>query len=477
MTQYTKHKSIPKNVVQKVFAVLVGAGLVFGNICKAETQFDVSGSLISGTNNSSNVDAVSSATKSNKSIFNGSMKYNGLYNLSPKLLLVLQENYDGVIPLGYTKDTLITSTYPPVSEKLVPSSNNATVGLRLLAYGDIQLLVRNLLYFDPTPIGPDYLGYMDRPIYDSTISDNGMTIKRKSRTNVNLFLTVPVSKFELVADVNYFGLNSMRTANGMKYISDTVFPVDTVIETRNMTESDLLSYFSVRYPIPADMRINIGAYLKQNFSGHAFMNLYQYELLLQGNHIFPSDNKITWSTGLELYNRSSNTLWPEGYSDANQFHFSATPIYKLYLRDVYTLDWGFFLKSIIMLDLGKDLYKQRYELSLRKAWQNESSIDFGYFNALGGLFPMQGIFVRGIYRPAPLFSIALNSKSEWEGPDKFLDKVSYLKTIVNLELGYIFKTHYEFTVGGDYTYYNTELSIPKEFPGRLGFYAGIKGWL
>ena len=375
----------------------------------AETQFELNGSVITGQKSDPVTDATTSATASQKTVINTLVKFDGSYSLLPKLELLLQENYDVILPVDYKKDPAL-KVYPPVSEKLVPSSNLAGIGLRSTAFGDMQLMVRNILYFDPTPIPPYYLSFIDPPAYDTALMIlNGVTMKRQSRTNLDMYLSIPAGIVEFVVDANYFRLDYSRTASGF-YLNDPTAEVP--FETKSMVDQDLLSYGSLRCKLPANMLVNAGVYLKQNFSGHAFMNLYQYELLLQGSHQLLDDNKLTWGTGLEMYTRPSTGKMPVEYVYELETHsFTTKPIYKLYLRDVYTLDWGLFLKGIVMLDIGADLLKERYEFSLRKAWQNESSIDIGYFNALGGLFPMQGIFLRSTYRPIEKLSVSLNTKS------------------------------------------------------------------
>jgi hypothetical protein len=355
--------------------------LTVSEVC-AETQFELNGSVITGQKSDPVTDATTSATASQKTVINTLVKFDGSYSLLPKLELLLQENYDVILPVDYKKDPAL-KVYPPVSEKLVPSSNLAGIGLRSTALGDMQLMVRNILYFDPTPIPPYYLSFIDPPAYDTALTLNGVTMKRQSRTNLDMYLSIPAGIVEFVVDANYFRLDYSRTVSG-SYVNDSDSVVVVDIETKNMVDQDLLSYGSLRCKLPANMLVNAGVYLKQNFSGHAFMNLYQYELLLQGSHQIPDGNKLTWGTGLEMYTRPSTGKMPVEYVYELETHsFTTKPIYKLYLRDVYTLDWGLFLKGIVMLDIGADLLKERYEFSLRKAWQNESFIDICYFNALG----------------------------------------------------------------------------------------------
>jgi hypothetical protein len=469
MTQYIDWKSI--FTLNSFCLVLMIFLTAVPEVC-AVSQFELNGSIITSTKSSPATDATTSATPTGnrKMVINALVKYWGSYKILPKLELLLQENYDGILPVGYHKDSTL-QIFPPVSEKMVPSSNFAGIGLRSTAFGDVQLLVRNVLYFDPAPIGPEYLNFIDPPASENNVV---MSMKRQARTNVDMYLSIPAGIIEGILDFNYYTLNYSRTAKTFDLNTFTYVP----FETKDILDQDLISYGSLRCKLPADMLVNAGVYLKQNFSGHAFMNLYQYELLLQGSHQIPANNKVTWATGLEMYNTSSKSIMPAQYIPEMESHsFTTKPIYKLYLRDVYTLDWGLFLKGIVMLDAGKDLFKERYEFSLRKAWKNESSVDIGYFNALGGLFPMQGIFLRTIYRPTEQLSFSLNTKSLWEGPDKYLNEISYLKTLVNLEIARKFFTNYEFSIGGDYIFYNTGISMLDQFPGRFSVSGGIRGWL
>jgi hypothetical protein len=439
---------------------------------QAETQFDITGSVVSGKSND-DVNAVSSATKKNGTAGNANVKYFGNYTLFSKLGIILEEQFDGLMAIGQKKDS--TGIVQPVSEKLVPSSNYAAAGIQSNYYGDVQLLVKNWLYLDPSIISPYYLGFMDIPDYDTSLYmfDGGVSIKRKMRTDVNLSMVLPIRMVEFTADINYFALNYQRSVEGLNL---TTFELETFNKS-NKTDVDLISDLGLKVNLPQDIAVAGGVFLKQNISGSAFMNLYQYKLQLQGDNRFPSDNKITWSLGVEQLMRNSSSSYPDGYGVIIQNHsFTEKPYYTMFVRDVYTLDWGFFLKGIVILDLGKDLYKQRYELSLRKAWQNESSIDFGYFNAMGGLFPMQGMFIRSIYRPIEKLGISLNTKSVWEGPDHFLKKISYLKTNVNAEVSYRYNRHSEIALGGEYLYFDPGLVVTNDFSSRFAIAASLRGW-
>jgi hypothetical protein len=461
MMQYTKIKKV------LLFLTLSLVGSVH-----AGTQFDISGAVISGKNKN-DVDAVSSATKKNGTAGNATVKYSGNYALFSKLGIILEEQFDGLMAIGQKKDS--TGIIQPVSEKLVPSSNYAAAGVQANYFGDVQLLVKNWLYLDPSIISPYYLGFMDIPDYDTSqyMFDGGVSIKRKMRTDLNLSIVLPIRMVEIAADINYFSLNYERSVEGLNL---TTFELEK-IDKRNKTDADLISDLGLKVKLPKNLAVAGGVFLKQNISGNAFMNLYQYKLQFQGDNRFPSDNKITWSLGVEQFMRNSSSSYPDGFSTAIQSHsFTVKPYCTMFIRDVYTLDWGFFLKGIVILDIGKDLYKQRYELSLRKAWQNESSVDFGYFNALGGLFPMQGLFIRSIYRPIEKLGISLNTKSIWEGPDHYLEKISYLKTNVNAEVSFRYNRHSEIALGGEYLYYDPGLIATNDFASRFALAASLRGW-
>lgn len=459
--QYTK--------IKKILLLLI---LSLVSTVNAGTQFDISGAVISGKNRN-DLDAVSSATKKNGTAGNANVKYYGNYALFSKVGIILEEQFDGLMAISQKKDS--TGIVQPLSEKLVPSSNYAAAGVQAKYYGDMQLLVRNWLYADPAIISPYYTGFMDIPDYDSSVYmySGGASIKRKMRTDVNLSILLPIRMFEFAADINYFALNYQRSVEGLNL---TTFELET-FDKRNITDVDLISDLGVKVKLPFDMAVAGGVFLKQNLSGSAFMNLYQYRLQLQGDNRIPSDNKIIWSLGVEQYMRNSSSSYPDGYSAAIQNHsFTEKPYFTMVVRDVYTLDWGFYLKGLVILDLGKDLYKQRYELSLRKAWRNESSLNFGYFNALGGLFPTQGLFIQSIYRPIEKLGISLNTKSLWEGPDHFLKKISYLQTNVNAEVSFRYNHNSEIALGGEYLFINEDLSAASDFVSRFTIAASLRGW-
>lgn len=479
MMQFTKTNLKIKSITIVIVTLLVI--LRPASNSAANTQFDAKVSDLKGQNGVE-------SKKFNKSIINPDINVQGYYNLTPDLFLMLNDRCDVIRPFKYGRDTS-TGKLNPISERYVLSNNNAGLGLRFTGLGISELSLKNTLYLDTMSIKSNRIPYaydypQDRLTLDSIASGNiwySHSQIRNMRTNANFFWSLPLGHFDLKADVNYFILNFSDISKYNNFINN-----DSLIVKHNVTDINQVLNLSICYNLPLDLNVETDAFLNQDLSGYSYTNLYQYYLFAGGTHSFPLDNKLTWKAGSEWYLRASESSMPEMYSSDLKSEAMIPPHawWHLYLRDVYTLAWGFFLKATAIADLGEDLFKQRYEIELRKAWENSSSIDAGYYAAINGLFPMQGTYLRLRFFPTPNLELSGATKFLWEQTRTFNDmgeftgyKYFYLKNITSGELAVKVSDKISMYGGFDFTYFNKIQNIEEVYPSRFALFAGIRGVL
>jgi len=227
-----------------------------------------------------------------------------------------------------------------------------------------------------------------------------------------------------------------------------------------------------------DIYIQCNSRIKQNFTNSSFLNLYRYQVKLIGTAKLPASNQLTWNGGLEQYQRASDENMDHLYLRESK-PMATRLLFYLYMRDVFTISRGLYLKGTAFFETGADLLKQRYELSLRKAWRNLSYIEPGYCTSLGGLFPIQSAYVKSRIQATKSFSFDPALKFSWEAEesnDGEVMEVSFLKMVSSLEFVYAIKKQFQILLGGNFTLYNEDIA-KKGFPTRYGVYCGIQSMI
>jgi hypothetical protein len=384
---------------------------------------------------------------------------------------MLEERFDGLKSLYWADTEKLAMRNYPLQEKLLPSSNLASAGLHWTGLGDVQLTFRNMLYMNALPINPFYVILLDAAHKNSIGADISMT--RKARSYANFYWAIPIQRATITADFNFITIKYLRTGSALDTNTMLNAPFDPTI----FHENDLWSDYSLSLRLLDDVYANFDAKLKQNMSGHSFMNLYRYRIELNGTGKFPQKNQITWVVAGEQYQRYSQKNSNERYfNTVNDILKMATrPLIYLYMRDVFTISRGLFLKGTAILEGGNNLLKERYEISLRKAWKNCSYVEPGYVTSLGGLFPIQSAYVRSCIQATKSFGITPMVKCSWEAEenyDKKVMEVSFLKMLSSLELSYAIRNRTELFLGGNFTSYNKD--VVAGFPNRFGVYFGLQ---
>ncbi|MBN1602771.1 MAG: hypothetical protein JW915_14270 [Chitinispirillaceae bacterium] len=449
--------------LSRIIKTVICFSVVFFEAATASTQLEIRAGVVSGE------------IKPDSGIYaaglTGHVIYNGLYALSPKLQLMLEERFDGVKSLYSDKDDEVAMQNYPLKEKLLPSSNIASAGLRWTGLGDAQLIIRNILYFKPLAIDPFYHDYMDTT-YTSTHEFSFSDMCRKARTYANAYWSLPLGRATVTADLNLIFLNYRKRL--LDYNSEfELVPVDS-----NMFFStDLWSDYAFSFRMFDDVYIQCNTRMKQNFSDSRFLNLYRYQVELNGTARLPADNQLSWYGGLEQYQRASDEDMYEEYLKRS-YPMATRLLFYLYMRDVFTISRGLYLKGTAFLETGNNLLKRRYEVSLRKAWRNLSYVEPGYCTSLGGLFPIQSAYVKSRVQATKSFSIDPAVKFSWEAQEnyeKHVMEVSFMKMVSSLEFAYAIKRQFQILLGGYYTYFNED--VAKDFPTRYGLYCGIQSMI
>lgn len=428
----------------------------------ADYQFEFKGYDVLGESRSG-----SGVYKSNAGLLYG--VFNATLPLSPAWDILLSEELDDVLRLSYDGPAANpVDRISPFSEKKLPSSNNVAAGLRFTGLGTLSLSFKNMEYWDALPIYPEFLqtNYVSA---DPNYVWSGDMVKRQSRNNINAYWLIPISDFSVLADINYFGLNYSLDQGGANINTFT----DTVFGSWSGTYQDLWSRFSLGWAIDPAFNLSAGVLNKSDLNDNSKYDLHRYTVQMKGNQVTLGDNNFTWSLSGRWY--ESEQMKENG--------FAVGPGALLYARDVFTLDRGLFLKGSMSLEVGHNLYKERFEFAFRKAWENESSVETGYFTNQGGLFPTQGLYLRTKNYLTPRFSVSTDSKSVYEGPEGFYSKlinpdgIRFIKAIGAIEGAFSISKHFEFLGGVDYTYYNSMAFEDTDFPSRGGVYLGVRTWV
>lgn len=395
--------------------------------------------------------------------------YSGLYSLSPKLQLMLEERFDGLKSLYSDTDDEVAMQNYPLKEKSLPSSNIASAGLRWTGLGDAQLIIGNVLYLKPLAIMPMHHNYMDTA-YTSTRDFLFSDMCRKARTYANAYWSLPLGRATVTADLNLIFLNYRK-----RLLDFDLVPVDS-----NMFFStDLWSDYTFSFRMFDDVYIQCNTRMKQNFSDSRFLNLYRYQVELNGTARLPADNQLSWYWGLEQYQTASDEDMYEEYLKES-YPMATRLLFYLYMRDVFTISRGLYLKGTAFLETGNDLLKRRYDVSLRKAWRNLSYIEPGYCTSLGGLFPIQTAYLKSRIQATKSFSFDPAVKCTWNAEENTRKKemeVSFMKMVSSLEFAYTIKKQFQVLLGGNFTLYNKEIAKRYDFPTRYGVYCGIQSMI
>jgi hypothetical protein len=345
----------------------------------------------------------------------------------------------------------------PASEQNVPSENYGGVDL---SYQGLRLGYRNLLYgrnrgLDANYIA-DYFGVIDTITYTY-----GFQYKRKMRQRY---------------EGQYRFENERFVADGALYHIITNGAIDTMLNFTDYYNSQPITSTATRIDLMGGVRIP-SARMKFLGGGRALLdhsapsrfNSTDVYAMVEGNAAVDFHR-------LEYYLRTE--YFSQGYLDDTlaESHAFTGFFQTLYLRTNISLGPAFMLKGFSVITFTENLIKQRYEVSLRKAWYNGSCIEAGASTTMGGYFPMVGYFIQSRIRPIDPLALSLRLKSVWDWPREDAPKIHsqtlFVKALIGSEVSYRLGSVIECYIGSDYTYFNPRTA--SNFPTRLYTGGGIR---
>jgi len=401
-----------KTIIQKIvfFVVLPCFYLSSISAITLDQQLEAKGGVALGEKNYGN-------GKYENSELVGTLDYLGKMRFLPWLSLLVKEKYDLIFTPGHEEiDGVTAASISPYSEKNIPVSNDALIGIQLEKMGLFEVKYRNFTFFDARGLYPQEI-YAVPAIFQNDV-DMGMTILKRKRYMNNfgqIFFDVPIGKFSITSNNIYkqakYGLESY----GYSYVSNDY---DSLAGSLIETESDLWNSFYAGYGFYAGVDLSLGAFTKTSLSNKSHYNFYIYNLTGAGSHSFPGrKNKLTWWVNGEWY--EGEYMKERGYATGLHGEFA--------VRDVWTIIPHLFLKGYVNWRFAKhNMFKKRYEASIRKSFRSQSSIESGYFSNRGGLFPTQGVYLRSVLVPVKPLRCSLTSKAVWEGPSAKIDSTAFI---------------------------------------------------
>lgn len=392
----------------------------------------------------------------------------GNFALGKDLNLSFEDRLSSLTGLGEKEDDspvdAVTgaSKKLPVSEQNVPSENYGGIDL---SYQGLRLGYRNLLYgrtrgldMNSSYYFPDYFGVIDTVSYTYNFQ-----YKRKMRQRYEGQYRFDNERF--IADAALYHIITNGAIDSM--LNGTDFYNSQPL-TSTATRLDLMG--GVRIP-SARMKFIGGGRALLDHSAPSRFNSTDLYAMVEGNAAIDYHR-------LEYYLRTD--YFSQGYlNDTLAGSHAYTGFFQtLYLRSNIWLGQAFMLKGLSVITFTENLIKQRFEVSLRKAWYEESSIEAGASTTMGGLFPMVGYFIRSTMRPIDPLALSLRLTSLWDWPRKDEGKEAktlFVKAIGGGEVSYRLGSATEFYIGGDYTYFNTRTA--SNFPTRLFTGGGVRLYL
>ncbi len=225
---------------------------------------------------------------------------------------------------------------------------------------------------------------------------------------------------------------------------------------------DLWADISAGVDIPLDIAVDAGMVVKDNLTENKNYDIYKYWLGLNGDHQF-NRNRFLLSWDASEYYITSQMMKENGYADGLSTDIMA--------RFVWRLKSDFFVKGEIDVDLADRMFKQYYELQMRKTWKQGSSLDLLYFATNGVLFPRQSLAINTVLRLHKHFGIspaAALYMSQVPSETTF----RYYRSDMKIELLFPVNSRLDFYTGYNLTHYDRH----PLFATRNSVCAGIRTW-
>lgn len=358
---------------------------------------------------------------------------NYLETLRNQLSLNIDHFYRGV-----TEKTL----FP---ENFCPSENVTSGGLTISALGDLYLGYSNTQYIDAKPIPmPWYKN--DTKVQPCTLNAiEGVWDLKADWFHLYTTISSFINRFELIhADPYVYAADNQVSPYG------------------DHRDADLWLNATAGFDLPIKMQIRGSIFLKNDLNDNNHYNMNEYRLGIMGDRDL-ARRKFLVSFGIYERFLQSSAMHDKGYADG----FATDANIRVQLK----LNSRLFIKGATALSIAPGMFKQYYELQLRKTWDEHSSLDIIYCATNGVLFPRHclqagtSICINDHFGFAP-------SLASYMQLFTFESKLSFYRSDFDLELFFPINDRVELYSTAKYVAYNDHAL----FAPRFFISSGIRAW-
>lgn len=365
--------------------------------------------------------------------FTGNSRFHAVKSFSEHLSLNIDHFYRGV-----TDKTL----YP---ENYYPSENVTSGGITLNALGDFYLGYSNTQYLNakPTPM----------PWYQ-----NDAKVQPRALNAIEGFWDLDAEWFHLYTSISTF-INKFELvhADPFVYVAD-----NAISPYGDHRDADLWLNASAGVDLPIDLQINGSVFLKNDLNGNNHYNMSEFRLGFSGDRDL-ARKKILVSFGIHERFLQSPMMKESGYADG----FATDANLRVQLK----VNSKLFIKGATLLSIAPGMFKQYYELQLRKTWDEHSSLDIAYFATNGVLFPRHGLQAGTSIRLADHFGFT-PSIAGYMQQFPYESSIRFYRSDYGLELFFPVNDRIEIYSNARYMAYNNHAL----FASRFFVSSGIRAW-
>jgi hypothetical protein len=390
----------------------------------------------------------------------------GEFPLYNDLKLIISDDLNGAWKLTESNENAFVSPLSkntrglPFGEQTINPSNDGYIGMR---YKGLDMGYRNIAFIGSDSIRdylPTYFGFKDTNSF--FFFDYRRLVRHVFEGQFNL------EQNPLILDIStrYFVTENRVDSlvpNAMGYY-------DSIQGSTHHFDEFFYSTLRAGIRVPGiGMNTSLGTTILKHISTITLYDSYNYFYLIDGN-----------------WDLAGNHLAYQLQGDYQYLERSAfeTGFYQtIYLRDFFTLSRGLTMKGLAIATFGKNIFKQRYEIAIRKCWSQGSSADAGFFTTISTWFPKIGLYGLSTIRFNEQFSIAVHAKGIWDLPREYADPAvlgtSFYDFVSGEEFLYKISRPVELSIGSDQlVYYQrgtiTGGHIVLDFPSRYTVYCGVR---
>lgn len=358
----------------------------------------------------------------------------------------------------------------PLPELNYPVNSVTSAGIAYNGLGTIQLSgfshVLSQSTTIPFPVAKQEI--------NSPLASGGMT--QRFKNGADLFFDMPIWRFRLAGNAFY---------NNLVYDyskADTTIQVDSEsvhesLRRPNSHDADLWYNASVAFDVlDKKLWIKAAGLFKDDLNPYNGYNITGYFVGLEG------ESNVLWNT-LAVSGDAFARYIESDIMDLKQYgdRFGTTE----HLRLVAKIPSGIYVKGDCAFESALTMRKIRAELSLRKAWVNQYSVEAGAWTTAGGLFPRQCAYISSTIAVTPrdMLIPSVRIFTHWTGYLAGGDSTLYwYRTDLGLSFRHDFPLspssmlkNLSFNCG---TLYRKLVNMPYDIsPQNIDLYVGVSDWL